>query len=377
MARPAALTVPILFCAAMAAAQQQIDAPGTPDFIELSLTPQYQALSRDGGHNGNYELDFIGLVTLRPGDDRLGDTRLGWWWLRNETFSGLSTGALTNRAGLLWDFNDGDAPQADNALGVFALQQNFAADRGLLQIGKLYPGNDFAESAYWGDDRDTFMSSMMAGDVAGRWFSNIGLGASLSWHGDGWSIQGAVVDSQAEDPYFDFGSLKKRKFLWLAEVGLTPDWRGDATRITFTPYLIDRTDHLTQETGFVAAVTHEWNDLALFGRYTWRNGGTALTPADTGDELAVQRGGFLGLAWNRPFGRTSDRIAVAIMHGEPTPLGRSRGLNRQTGVEAYWSIEPNDWSVVTPDVQLVRNASGRLEAILGLRLKLRFQKAWR
>ncbi|SLN23776.1 Carbohydrate-selective porin, OprB family [Pseudoruegeria aquimaris] len=359
-------------CPVLATAEQT----DIPDYLELSLTPQYQSLSRDGGHNGNYELDFMGLKTLRQGGEGLGATRLGWWWLRNETVSGLSTNALASRAGLLWDFNDGDAPEPGNFLGVFALQQSFADDKGLLQIGKLYPGNDFAESEYWGDDRGTFMSTMMSGDVAGRWFSTIGLGANAAWFGDGWHLRAGVVDAQAEDPYFDFDSLKKGRFLWQAELGLTPDWGGDFTQIALSPYMIDRTDHLSRERGFVAAFTHEWDDFAVFGRYTWRDGGTALTPADEAEELAVQRGGFLGFAWNAPFDREDDRIAVALMHGEPTPLARAGGLNTQTGIEAYWSIEPNPWTVITPDVQVVRTASGEIETILGLRLKVRFQKSW-
>ena len=367
----AALTIPF----SPATAQQPVEQQESPNFFDLSITPQYQGLSRDGGHNGNYEVDFVGLTTLRQG--AAGDTRLAWWWLYNRTWSGLSTGALSRRAGLLWNINDGDAPDPEDALGVFAIQQMFSGGRVMLQLGKLYPGNEFAESDYWGDDRETFLSEMISSDPAGRWFANIGLGAHLAWQGDSWSVQAAIVDAQAVKPYFDFSSPGKGKFLWLAEFGFTPDWGGDNTQVSLTPYMIDRTDQLSRESGLVLGATHEWNDWAAFGRYTWRNGGAALTPADRGEELTVQRGGFVGLARNRPFGRENDRIAVALMHGEPTPLARTHGLNTQTGIEAYWSIRPNPWIAFTPDIQIVRTASGRTETILGLMLKVRFQKSWR
>ena len=59
----AALTIPF----SPATAQQPVEQQESPNFFDLSITPQYQRLSRDGGHNGNYEVDFVGLTTLRRG----------------------------------------------------------------------------------------------------------------------------------------------------------------------------------------------------------------------------------------------------------------------------------------------------------------------
>jgi len=345
--------------------------PDVPDFIDLSANPQYQSLVREGGHNGNNEIDFIGLITLRQGNGMAGDTRIGWWWLHNMTFSGTSTSELAQRGGLLWDFNDGDAPDPEDALGVFTLLQTLFEDRMELQLGKLYPGNNFAASDYWGDDRATYMSTMLSSDVVGRWFNNIGLGAQAGWFGEGWFVQGAVVDAQSQEAYFDFSSLGKGRFLWIAELGWTPDRGGTETKLSITPYIIDRTAALTRETGYVATFVHEWSDLALYGRYTWRDGGKGRASDDVLEALPVKRGGFLGLAWNRPFNRTTDQLAFAIMQGTPSDQRRTDGFDSQAGVEIYWAIQPKPWFIVTPDLQWVKNKDGKMETIFGLRLKLR------
>lgn len=350
------------------------DEPAVPDFLDLSITPQYQSLDRDGGHSGNYEVDFIGLWTLRRGEERWGDTRVVWWWLYNRTFTGASTGELSSRAGLLWGINDGDAPEPEDGLGVLALQQMMFDDRLELLAGKLYPGNDFAESDYWGDDRDSFLSEMMASDVAGRWFTTIGLGLRATWHGDGWFVQGMMVDAQAQKAYLDFDSLGKGRFLWGVELGYRPARPTGDTSISLMPYRIDSTNSLTHETGWVAAFTQEFGEeaeYALFGRYTWRNGGEGVTPEMEGEALPLRRGGFLGVAWNRPLHREGDRIAAAFMHGTPADHKRAQGYDDQYGLEIYWKVGVTPWLLITPDVQFVRNRDDQTESILGLMFKLK------
>ena len=364
-----------LLAGTAARAEKFDDEPGVPDFLDLSVTPQYQSLHRDGGHNGNYEVDFIGLWTLRQGDERWGDTRVVWWWLYNHTFSGTSTGELSSRAGLLWGINDGDAPDPEDALGVLALQQVMFDGQLELLAGKLYPGNDFAESDYWGDDRDTFLSEMMASDVAGRWFATIGLGLRATWNADNWFIQGMMVDAQAEKAYLDFDSLGKGRFLWGVELGYRPKRPSGLTSLSLMPYRIDATESLTSETGWVAAFTHEFGeqaDYALFGRYTWRNGGEGRTPEAVEDELPVRRGGFVGVAWNAPLQRPGDRLAAAFMHGTPTDWKRAQGYDDQYGLEVYWKVKAMPWLLVTPDVQLVRNRDDEIETILGMMFKLQW-----
>lgn len=361
-------------CLALPALAEKFeDQPEAPDFVTVAVTPQYQRLTRLGERHGNYELDFIGLISLRRGAGAIGDTRLGWWWLRNDTFAGRSTGELSEAAGLLWDFNDGDAPEASNALGVLALQQSLLDERLTLKIGKLYPGNDFAESDYTGDDRATFMSALLAGEIAGRWFDTIGLGLHVAWEGSGWFLQGTVVDAQAESSGLDFDSLGKGKFLWSAEFGYQPERRDGLTRVALMPYAVDGTDALSSETGLVLSLTHEFGAdarYAVFGRYTWRDGGHARSPDFAEFELPAERSGFLGLAVNALFGRADQQFAVALMAASPTAARKAAGFNTQYGVEAYWQFAPFDWFLVTPDLQILRNRDDDLETIIGLRFKL-------
>ena len=346
------------------------DDPELPDFLLLSFAPQYQALQRYEGRNGNYELNFIGVKTLRQGNERIGDSRIVWWWMYARTYSGTSTKALSKEAGLLWGINDGDGEEPFAGLGLLALQQAFARDRLILYAGKLYPGVQFLESEYWGDDRATFLSEIISAEAAGRWFNNVGLGLKLRWAGERGYVQGGVIDAQAQDDYLDFQSLSKGRFMWIVEFGYQPDWGGN-TQLQLAPYVIDATDTLSRETALVAGLTHEWGEHAVFGRYTWRNGGEGVTPDNADEELRTRRGGFIGYAWNRPFNRANDQLAIALMRGEPTALAAQDGYETQHGLEIYWAIQPAPWLIVTPDLQLVQNRDGELETILGVRLKLK------
>jgi hypothetical protein len=123
-----------------------------------------------------------------------------------------------------------------------------------------------------------------------------------------------------------------------------------------------------------AAFTHEFGSdgdkYAVFGRYTFGDGGEGWTSESLSSALPLDNGGFVGFAWNKPFGRDSHQISAALMYGEPTEYRESLGFNDQYGIETYWKVRVRDWLSVTADIQVVNNIDKDLEVVPGLRVKI-------
>jgi hypothetical protein len=100
------MTLSVFFSLTCSTAQAEFtkDDSEDQDYIQLSSTPITQYSPSNGQHNFNTELSFIGLQTLnkRSRESDIGNTRFVWWLLRDETISGLSTNAFSEKAGLWW-----------------------------------------------------------------------------------------------------------------------------------------------------------------------------------------------------------------------------------------------------------------------------------
>lgn len=355
-----------------------------PHEFSVLYTPMVQRAVRSSETNANAELDLIGRFRLSPGGTGTwGATRLSFWALGNHTLGGtLSTSAFSRRAGLLWDSSDGDAPDADWLLGIFALQQEFRAGAatGQIEVGKIYPGLTLATLPYAGDDRDSFMSQIIASDAAGRWFDRIGLGASVTVRQDQWFAGLLLSDATAQAPGFDFDTIGDGSNLLAAELGVTPILAGRASKMSLLPYVIGSSDDFSRERGVVLTASHDLAaigvdglaPLVLFGRYTVRTGGEPLTSAARGDARSLKRGGFLGVAFNRPFGRDDQQIGVALMQGSPSETAISNGFGSQHGIEAYWKKKFGTAAEFSAGLQVIDRGAGGLEYLPGLRLKLSY-----
>lgn len=364
-----------LTVAEFAGANDTENNPNTEDFVEVAVTPQFQQSLRSGNSTGNYELDFLGLQTLRRSTNAIGNTRLAWWILRNETLGNNATGEFSDEAGLLWNTNDGDAPTPSNFLGLLVIEQFFIDDKLKVSAGKVYPGNDLAVSEYAGDDRATFMSEVIASDIAGRYFNAIGLGGLATYKQDNWFMTGLVSDATAEEEFIDLSSVKDGSFLYAFELGFQFKKHENHSVFTATPYTIDATDSLKSEKGVVLAYTFEYgqnSEYANFARYTVRDGGEGHTDAANEEALKTDQAGFVGWAWNRPFNKEKQQLAVALMYGSATDYQRQKGMNSQYGIESYWRFSPTPWFNITPSIQLVNNKTDNLETVAGLRFKLHY-----
>ncbi len=353
---------------------------GAPvDFIELSFSPIAQYALREGEPNVNYQLGFLGIKTLRPFEvgKTFGSTRMHWWLRRNETWSDLSTREWAERAGLLWGPNDGDAPSAINQLSAFYLKQGFLEDRLFLAAGKFDVSDMVLLSDYTGDDRETFFSTMISSDAVGRYFGVNGLGAEVSLRNERWSLTALVADAQDDSDFIDWAGLREGILLWAFEIAYRPANPAGVTVFNLVPYHMDETEDYTSEEGLAFGFSHEFGERAegaLFGRYSFRSGGEGLTERVRLDAPPLSHGGFLGAAWNRPFGSADQQLAAALMLGGPSDDREALGYEAQYGLEIYWKFRLFEFFNITPDLQLLRNRAGELEVIPGLRFKL--YKSW-
>jgi hypothetical protein len=240
-------------------------------------------------------------------------------------------------------------------------------------VGKLFVGNFVAESPYTASNTETFMSRVISNDMAGRYFDTMGLGAQLQYKGDRWFATGGFADATASNE-FDFSTFVKGDWTVYGEAGYRISRSQPGTSVVSALVTsAAETSTLNSQQTITAAFTHEFggdgSDYALFGRYTFGDGGEGKTAESTDSAVPLDNGGFVGFAMNKPFGRDRDQIGVALMYGEPAAHRKSQGFDDQYGIEAYWKFPLFDWLDFTADVQLVNNLDSDLEFVPGIRVK--------
>jgi len=90
----------------------------------------------------------------------------------------------------------------------------------------------------------------------------------------------------------------------------------------------------------------------------------------------VEQGGFLGVAWNRPFGRTDQQLAASLIYGKPADYRREQGFDTQYGTEVFWKWQPRSWLTIIPNLQLTRNFEDDIETVVGLRIGVGIERTW-
>jgi hypothetical protein len=346
-------------------------------YLNISLVPMYQNALRSDVDSGNYTLDAIGKFTLRdaPAKAAVGNTDLIFWINSADKFGGLdSTTELSRKAGLLWDTNDIAVERSSTNTLVLGLEQWIMEDSISVGFGKFFPGQMFLSSPYTADNSNSFTSKMIAGNPVVSWWEALGIGANAGYWGDQWFIQAAFVDSKAKQD-LDFSSFADGKFAYLLETTWMPANEQGETSIGAVIYYIDQRKQRESESGLVAQFTHEWGEdakYAVFGRYSYRDGGESENPGQVDIEASVKQGGFLGMAWNRP----NQQLAMSVIYGEAADYRKAQGFNNQYGTEVFWKWNPRPWLSVIPNLQLTRNVDDKLEGIVGLRVGIGMERHW-
>jgi carbohydrate-selective porin OprB len=349
-------------------------------FVDVSAVPDYQYAGREKQDTGNYSLDAISVLVLADREGLLGNTDLVLWVNSADKIGGLdSAPELAQDAGLLWNTSGNASDSASTSLLTLGIEQWLFDNRVTVAAGKYFPGQSFLISAYTADNSSTFTSDMISSNPAALFWDSIGLGALGGYWGDEWLVQVGLVDAQATQDGLDFSSFSKGKYAYMLELVYEPKRHDGTTSLSALAYLVDEHDDIKTERGLVGQFTHEFGghvEYATFGRYTVKSGGTGKTAAAQDSALPVEHGGFIGAAWNRPFGRDNQQLAAAAIYGQATSFRKSQGFNNQYGAELYWKFQPKRWFHVTPAVQFLRNRDDELETVLGLRAFFGFNKAW-
>jgi carbohydrate-selective porin OprB len=348
--------------------------------LDVSWVPMYQNALKASADTGNYTLDAIGTFTLRTTDSGLGNTNFIFWVNSSDKLGGLGTlTELTTDAGLLWDPNDINTDSSNTSLLVIGVDQWFLDNTVSAGFGKFFPGQFFLNSPYTADNSNSFTSKMISGNPIVSFWEAIGIGANAAYFGEKWSVQGAFVDSKAEED-LDFSSFADAKFAYMLEAMYSPVNENGETSVGAVAYYIDARNQRESESGIVAQFTHEWGtdaNYAIFGRYSYRDGGESEDVNNPTLETPVKHGGFVGLAWNHPFNRADEQLAAAFVYGEPADYKIADGFNSQYGIEVFWNWRATNWLKILPNVQFMRNIDDDIETIIGIRVNMGFQRSWR
>jgi hypothetical protein len=344
------------------------------DLLEIGATAIGQTTVREGESSGSYEIDLIGSYTLLERDpgQPVGDGRLSFWAFTVNSI-GDSAEKMQNESGLPWSTSDVTVEDSSTNVGVLVWQQQLLSEQLMITAGKLFMGNFVLSSDYYAANTTGFMNRAMSNDRAGRYFDILGLGMQARWQQERWYASVGFADAKAEDE-FDFDSLSDGELVWTGEVGMATGWGDQRSELAVMVASFDQTDEFRDEDSVSLAFQHDLGEEAehaLYGRYTWRNGGKVRPGNNPQNELPTKQGGFFGWRWNRAFSQPNQQFAVAGFYGEMNDTQRATGFDRhQYGAETYWRIDFTDWASVTFDLQVMQNIEDDWEAIPGVRLKL-------
>jgi hypothetical protein len=369
-----------LYCLSVSVANaQQLDdlreaVENDVNLLEFGATAIGQTTVREGNSSGSYELDLIGSykVLERDPGQTVGDGRVDFWVFSVGGVSG-SAERMQMEAGLPWSTSDVTVEDSSTNVGVLVWQQQFLQEQLMVTAGKLFMGNFVLSSDYYAANTTGFMNRAISNDRAGRYFDVLGLGMQARWQQERWYASVGFADAKAEEE-FDFDSLSDGKLVWTGEFGVATGWGEQRSEVAIMLASFDQTSEFEDEDSVSLAFQHDYADqaeYALYGRYTWRDGGKVLAGNNPKNELATKQGGFLGWRWNRAFGNQNQQFALAGFYGEMNDWQRSIGFDRhQYGMETYWRFDWKEWASVTFDLQVMKNIESEWEAVPGFRLKL-------
>lgn len=231
---------------------------------------------------------------------------------------------------------------------------------GQIEVPTFFDGNSYANN-----DRDQFIAQVWTKSIRSN-VNIFGLGAALSLQpNDSFYVRAGFVDANSNGENPKYSTFKRGEYIYLAELGLTPDipgWGKGIYRIS--PYEADKGETGPQGRGVTVSFEQEipW-DAAL-----WLRGGVS-------DHRRNEFERFLGggVVFTNPFGFNRDQVGLAFGWGRPDDKSGRR--NTYLG-EAYWRFQLTDRLEFTPDIQVhlqPANRKGRDATFVGsLRLLARF-----
>ncbi len=250
-------------------------------------------------------------------------------------------------------------------------EQSFARSGLGYRIGQLWATNLWGTNDYYGDDRATYMNSVLGGGSGVPWIGgNRGLGAMVTLEGERGYVSLGFQDSKADQQKIDTVSFKDGRFSYLAEFGLHTSFGTglDGTyKLTFG-YVDSNGEEgknaLPAGYGLNLSGQQKISEgLAVYGFYrrSWER-----------FAANVEQSAALGVTALEPFGWADDNLSLAAFYAKPADT-QNGTLREEIGLETFWRFQLTPRLDMSPSAVLYLQP-GRVEqkdpvVIFGLRLR--------
>jgi porin len=339
--------------------------------VDLDFFDQYASRVISGQQNfatfswrimGDWQLfDLASSERLAP----IGKGLVGW-----TAFGSVGLGyapALATLSGNVGAVNTLNATVFDEAAVVDELYWKQVALGGKLLLlgGKLDLIYHFDTNRVANDAYAQFFSYSLQNNpsIPGPVYGGFGGIARVNLAQDAYVMFGGG-DSSMDKAVLPWVTLENDSWYQLLELGLSPDipFLGAGT-YRLTPWH----NHLFGADGFGIALNFDQElgrkDIVAFFRFGY--GDEDVTPVKT----------FVagGIAFEGPFGREDDLVAIGVAWSDPSP---GNGFRPETLLELYYRVEIAKAISITPDLQLVfdpaNNPGDDIVVVPGIRLQLKF-----
>ena len=344
------------------------------DFALLN-TPILQVGSGNGSGNSkaylDNEMDFY--FQWRAFENEQTSAKLFFWGLWVQTFSNLPSAAYSRSQGLFSLPNGGatDPGTSDIAPSALWWEQTFHQTGLTYRMGQLYAPSIWGSNHYLGDDRATFMNTVMATNQGSPWATgNRGLGAMATLSGEHFYASAGLQDASGDQQKIDFKSFADGEFVYLAELGVVPSQgaKYDSTYKLTVGYVDDtgKGRSAAEQSGWgltLSARQDLGDDYGLFAIYR-QSWGRYVNSSEAAAAA--------GVMWNRPFGWADDRLGVSAFYAKPHN-DEELGLRNEYGLEAFWRFQLTPRVDITPDLQLYLQPGQKQQdstvAVFGFRVR--------
>lgn len=343
--------------------KREISAKYGFDFVLLNA-PIYQLGSKKSKNYFDNELDFLAQWRLFETDKTEG--KFFFWLQYVQTFS-QPTGRFAASQNLLTLPNAGATDPRQHVVAVSALwwEQSLAEGHFSYRIGQLYAPSLWGNNKYLGDDRVTFMNSVLSTTQGVNWPSR-GIGATVTLNNDLFYASAGVQDATANQNGLDLSSLGDSGFFYLGEIGYTPKINNEheGTYRLMVSYIDKTGDEAELENrkgwGMILSLQQDFSEqLGFFGIY--RQSWGRFTSG-------VYSAAGAGLVINKPFGWDDDQVGFGYFYANPT----NREFRDENGLEIYYKLQLTHRLEVTPSVQLYITPARNQGMILTPGLRLRY-----
>ena len=334
-------------------------------------TPIFQVGSEDGKSYLDNWMDLY--LQWRAFDNDRSSGKIFFWGLWVQTFTDLPSGAFARSQGLFTLPNGGETDLGKSVVAPSSLwwEQSFHQIGLTYRVGQLYASSLWGGNDYLGDDRETFMNSVLGANKGAPWASgNRGLGAMITLGNDAFYASVGFQDAKGNQERIDFNSFGDGEFAYLGELGFTPGVAGkNAGVYKLNVGYVDETGR-----GAIPAEQSGWG-LILSAQH------------DIGEEyglFAIYRRSWdryvnntevaagAGVMWKKPLGWVDDRLGIGAIYTKPHDT-KEGALRDEYGLEAFWRFQLTPRLDMTTDLQFYPRP-GRKEqddpvAVFGLRLR--------